>query len=52
MKGLSVAIDLIASMVLAIWLYLIAARGGFWRAADRDDESPVGGIGAGRLAAR
>ena len=29
--------DLIASMVLAIWLYLIAARGGFWRAADRDD---------------
>jgi hopene-associated glycosyltransferase HpnB len=25
-------------MVLAIWLYLIAARGGFWRAADRDDE--------------
>ena len=29
--------DLIASMVLAIWLYLIAARGGFWRAAERDD---------------
>jgi hopene-associated glycosyltransferase HpnB len=26
-------------MVLAIWLYLIAARGGFWRAAERDDES-------------
>jgi hopene-associated glycosyltransferase HpnB len=24
-------------MVLAIWLYLIALRGGFWRAADRDD---------------
>jgi hopene-associated glycosyltransferase HpnB len=24
-------------MVLAIWLYLIAARGGFWRAAERDD---------------
>jgi hopene-associated glycosyltransferase HpnB len=34
-------------MVLAIWLYLIAARGGFWRAADRDDESPVGGIAPG-----
>jgi hopene-associated glycosyltransferase HpnB len=34
-------------MVLAIWLYLIAARGGFWRAADRDDESPLGGIGPG-----
>ncbi len=31
--------DLIASMVLAIWLYLIAARGGFWRAAERDDEA-------------
>jgi hopene-associated glycosyltransferase HpnB len=28
-------------MVLAIWLYLVAARGGFWRAAQRDDESPA-----------
>jgi hopene-associated glycosyltransferase HpnB len=25
-------------MVLLIWLYLIAGRGGFWRAAERDDE--------------
>ena len=32
-EGLSVANDLIASMVLAIWLYLLAARGGFWLAA-------------------
>ena len=32
--------DLIASMVLAIWLYLLAARGGFWRAAERDDDMP------------
>lgn len=24
-------------MVLAIWLYLVAARGGFWRAGERDD---------------
>jgi hopene-associated glycosyltransferase HpnB len=24
-------------MVLLIWLYLVAARGGFWRAAERDD---------------
>jgi hopene-associated glycosyltransferase HpnB len=32
-----VAQDIIGSMVLAIWLYLIAARGGFWRAAERDD---------------
>jgi hopene-associated glycosyltransferase HpnB len=29
-------------MVLVIWLYLIAARGGFWLAAERDDD------GAGR----
>jgi hopene-associated glycosyltransferase HpnB len=42
-----VAIDLIASIVLAIWLYLVAARGGFWRAADRDDENPIGGIEPG-----
>ena len=33
--------DLIASMVLAIWLYLIAARGGFWRAAERDGDGPA-----------
>jgi hopene-associated glycosyltransferase HpnB len=26
-------------MVLAIWLYLIAAHGGFWQAAERDDRS-------------
>ena len=26
-------------MVLAIWLYLIAARGGFWWAAERDEPS-------------
>jgi hopene-associated glycosyltransferase HpnB len=25
-------------MVLAIWLYLVVARGGFWRAAERDGE--------------
>ena len=31
--------DILASIVLAIWLYLIAARGGFWRAAERDDVS-------------
>ncbi|MFZ3354472.1 MAG: glycosyltransferase [Xanthobacteraceae bacterium] len=33
--------DLIASMVLAIWLYLLVARGGFWLAAERD--GPVAG---------
>ena len=31
--------DLIASMVLAIWLCLLVARGGFWRAIERDDEA-------------
>jgi hopene-associated glycosyltransferase HpnB len=28
-------------MVLAIWLYLVAARGGFWRAVQRDDDRPA-----------
>ncbi len=27
----------IAGASLAVWIYLIAARGGFWRAAERDD---------------
>ena len=34
--------DIIASMVLAIWLYLLAGRGGFWLGRQRDD-----GVGAG-----
>jgi hopene-associated glycosyltransferase HpnB len=29
-------------MVLAIWLYLLAARGGFWRAAEREEGGPAG----------
>jgi hopene-associated glycosyltransferase HpnB len=29
-------------MVLAIWLYLLAARGGFWQAAERDDRPAPG----------
>ncbi len=33
--------DLIASMVLAIWLYLMAGRGMFWLAAQRDDAIPA-----------
>ncbi len=37
------AIDLIAaSLVLVIWLYLLAARGGFWQAAEREEGGPVG----------
>jgi hopene-associated glycosyltransferase HpnB len=32
----------IAGASLAIWIYLIAARGGFWRASERDDyEQPT-----------
>jgi hopene-associated glycosyltransferase HpnB len=27
----------LATAALAVWLYLLAARGGFWRAAERDD---------------
>jgi hopene-associated glycosyltransferase HpnB len=34
--------DLIASMVLAIWLYLLVARGGFWQAAEREEGGPAG----------
>ena len=36
------AIDLAASMVLAIWLYLVVARGRFWLARERDDGAPSG----------
>ena len=35
-------IELIASMVLAIWLYLLLSRGGFWLARERDDDIPAG----------
>ena len=40
-EGPFVANDLIASMVLAIWLYLLVARGGFWQSAVRDDDLPL-----------
>ena len=33
--------DFIASMVLAIWLYLLIGRGAFWRARERDVEIPL-----------
>src|SRR4029077_3749710 len=32
---------IIAAIVLATWLYLIAARGGFWRAAERDNDGAL-----------
>ncbi|HLX27458.1 MAG TPA: glycosyltransferase [Casimicrobiaceae bacterium] len=34
-------IAIIAALGLFAWLYLLAARGGFWRAAERDDEEIV-----------
>ena len=33
--------DFAASMVLAIWVYLLTARGGFWRARERDETFPA-----------
>ncbi|MDQ2954725.1 MAG: glycosyltransferase [Pseudomonadota bacterium] len=30
-------LEIIAAATLAIWLYLLLARGGFWRAGERDD---------------
>jgi hopene-associated glycosyltransferase HpnB len=41
-QGLSVTTELIASMVLAIWLYFLFGRGGFWLAGERDDDVPAG----------
>ncbi len=32
--------EVLAFICVAIWLYLIAARGGYWRGAVRDDGSP------------
>jgi len=34
--------DLVASMVLLIWLYLLVGHGMFWRARERDDAMPAG----------
>ena len=36
--------EFIAAVALAFWLYLIAGRGGFWLATERDDrdEPPPG----------
>ncbi|MGA3139991.1 MAG: glycosyltransferase [Xanthobacteraceae bacterium] len=34
--------DLLASMVLAIWVYLLIGRGGFWLGRERDDATGTG----------
>jgi hopene-associated glycosyltransferase HpnB len=31
----------VACIALAVWLYLLLARGAFWRCAERDDRAPV-----------
>jgi hopene-associated glycosyltransferase HpnB len=33
--------ELIASLALAVWIYLLTARGGFWHCAERDDWGPA-----------
>jgi hopene-associated glycosyltransferase HpnB len=34
-------VNLLAATALAVWLYLIAGRGGFWLAFERDDGGPA-----------
>jgi hopene-associated glycosyltransferase HpnB len=35
------ALNLLAAAALAVWLYLIAGRGGFWLATERDGSGPA-----------
>src|SRR5215831_3889121 len=39
MTWLAITALCIAALSCAIWIYLLTARGGFWRAAERDDAS-------------
>ena len=32
--------SVVAAVALVIWIYLVAGRGGFWRAGERDDGGP------------
>ncbi len=34
-------LNLLAAAALAVWVYLIAGRGGFWLASERDDGGPA-----------
>ena len=36
----------VAALALAIWVYLIAGRGGFWRTSKFDDLAPTSGLSA------
>jgi hopene-associated glycosyltransferase HpnB len=43
MRRLAVGVtaEVLAATALAVWLYLVFARGGFWRCGERDDWSPA-----------
>jgi hopene-associated glycosyltransferase HpnB len=41
----------VASVALAVWLYLLLARGGFWRCCERDDDMPAKLVSWPRVAA-
>jgi hopene-associated glycosyltransferase HpnB len=41
--GSPLMFEIIALIAFATWLYLLAARGGFWRARERDDRPDVPG---------
>src|SRR5476649_1283704 len=36
-----IVVNLLAATALAAWVYLIAGRGGFWLASERDDGDPA-----------
>jgi hopene-associated glycosyltransferase HpnB len=36
----------VATLACAIWVYLLTARGGFWRAAERDETAAIGAVAA------
>ena len=45
MMAVATLVDMVAAVGCIAWGYLLFARGGFWRAADRDDPRAVADIG-------
>jgi hypothetical protein len=39
-ESLPMVASLVAAVALVIWIYLVAGRGGFWRAGERDGGGP------------